>query len=134
MPKAGYRRTLRRLGYSERDLSGRGSDRLVDALVPHGGPDYVIARLAEHLRAGASQVAVQPLTTDTHTGSGNRRLPMAEFRALAGAFLDAVVEVQQPVAGQDDGRRANSTDAPMAGRYPTVLGAHEVAAEGVAPL
>jgi hypothetical protein len=76
---------LRGLGFSEHDLSGRGSDRLVDALVPHGGPDQVIGRLAEHLRAGASQVAVQPLTLDTHIGSGNRRLPMAEFRALAAA-------------------------------------------------
>jgi probable F420-dependent oxidoreductase len=85
LPKAGYRRTLRGLGFSEHDLSGRGSDRLVDALVPHGGPDQVIGRLAEHLRAGASQVAVQPLTLDTQIGSGNRRLPMAEFRALAAA-------------------------------------------------
>src|SRR5580658_8676203 len=88
-------------GNSEHDLSGRGSDRLVDALVPHGGLDHVIGRLAEHLRAGASQVAVQPLTLDTQIGSGNRRLPMAEFRALAGALpvADAVEEVHQSVAG-----------------------------------
>jgi probable F420-dependent oxidoreductase len=85
LPKAGYRSTLGRLGFTEHDLSGRGSDRLVDALVPHGGPDQLIGWLAEHLRAGASQVAVQPLTPDTHTGNGNRSLPMAEFRALAGA-------------------------------------------------
>jgi hypothetical protein len=38
LAKEGYRRTLRRLGFTEHDLSGRGSDRLVDALVPHGGP------------------------------------------------------------------------------------------------
>jgi probable F420-dependent oxidoreductase len=59
-----YTANLRRLGFSDADLAGRGSDALVDALVAHGSPDDVAARLAEHLDAGADHVAVHLLARD----------------------------------------------------------------------
>ena len=59
---ANYTSNLRRLGWSEEDLSGGGSDALIDALVAHGSGDQVAARLDQHFRAGADHVAVQLLT------------------------------------------------------------------------
>ncbi|WP_265576713.1 TIGR03620 family F420-dependent LLM class oxidoreductase [Luteimicrobium xylanilyticum] len=56
---ANYRNSWLRLGFTEEDLAGGGSDRFVDAVVVHGSPAAVAARLAEHLDAGADQVAVQ---------------------------------------------------------------------------
>lgn len=53
-----YLANLRRIGYSDADLSGSGSDTLLDALVAQGDPESVAARLAEHLHAGADHVMV----------------------------------------------------------------------------
>ncbi|WP_242889712.1 LLM class F420-dependent oxidoreductase [Actinomadura litoris] len=77
-----YTANLRRLGWSEEDIADGGSDALVDALVAHGGPDAVAARLGEHLDAGADHVAVQPLT-----GEGEDPLPA--LRELAAALKPA---------------------------------------------
>jgi probable F420-dependent oxidoreductase len=57
-----YTSNLRRLGWTDADLAGGGSDALVDALVAHGTADQVAARLREHLDAGADHVAIQLLT------------------------------------------------------------------------
>jgi len=57
-----YTSNLRRLGWSDEDLSGGGSDALIDALVAHGSAGQVAARLTEHLDAGADHVSVQLLT------------------------------------------------------------------------
>lgn len=57
-----YTSNLRRLGYTDADLSGGGSDRLIDAVVAHGSAEQVAARLTEHLGAGADHVCVQLLT------------------------------------------------------------------------
>ena len=57
-----YTSNLRRLGYTDADLSGTGSDRLIDAVVAHGTAERVAARLTEHLDAGADHVCVQLLT------------------------------------------------------------------------
>jgi len=57
-----YTSNLRRLGYADADLSGGGSDRLIDALVAHGTAEQAAARLTEHLDAGADHVCVQLLT------------------------------------------------------------------------
>ncbi|TQM82140.1 putative F420-dependent oxidoreductase [Saccharothrix saharensis] len=46
-------------GFTEEDLAGGGSDRLVDALVAWGGVERVAARLREHHEAGADHVAVR---------------------------------------------------------------------------
>ncbi|UXA08041.1 LLM class F420-dependent oxidoreductase [Mycobacterium sp. SMC-2] len=50
-----------RLGFTEADVRKPGSDRLIDAVVAHGTPEAIAARLKEHLDAGADHVAVQVL-------------------------------------------------------------------------
>jgi probable F420-dependent oxidoreductase len=57
-----YTSNLRRLGWSDEDLSDGGSDALIDALVAHGSAGQVAAQLAEHFDAGADHVCVQLLT------------------------------------------------------------------------
>jgi probable F420-dependent oxidoreductase len=57
-----YTSNLRRLGWTDDDLSGGGSDALIDALVAHGRADQVAAQLSQHLEAGADHVAIQLLT------------------------------------------------------------------------
>jgi probable F420-dependent oxidoreductase len=57
-----YTSNLRRLGWGDEDLSGGGSDALIDALVAHGSGAQVAARLDEHFQAGADHVVIQLLT------------------------------------------------------------------------
>jgi probable F420-dependent oxidoreductase len=57
-----YLNNLRRLGWSDEDLSNGGSDALIDALVAHGTDEQVAARVNAHLDAGADHVCVQLLT------------------------------------------------------------------------
>ena len=59
-----YVSSLQRLGWSEQDLANGGSDGLIDALVAHGDPAAVAARLTQHLDAGADHVCAQVLTAD----------------------------------------------------------------------
>ena len=78
-----YTSNLRRLGWSEEDLSDGGSDALIDALVAWGTGDEVAAKLSEHLEAGADHVAVQLLAaSDDELTDGYRRL--AEALGLSG--------------------------------------------------
>jgi probable F420-dependent oxidoreductase len=72
-----YTNNLRRLGWDDDDLSGEGSDRLVDAIVAWGSLEQIKARVQAHLDAGANHVCVQVQTSDP------QRLPMAEWRELA---------------------------------------------------
>ena len=59
-PEATYNLAkFRRLGYSDEEISGGGSDRLIDDLVFWGEPDAVADKLRAHLDAGADHVAVQ---------------------------------------------------------------------------
>jgi probable F420-dependent oxidoreductase len=57
-----YTNNLRRVGWTDADLSGGGSDKLIDALVAHGSAGDVAAQLTEHLDVGADHVCVQLLT------------------------------------------------------------------------
>ena len=59
-----YTSNLRRLGWAEEDLSGGGSDALIDALVAHGSPAVVAAQLTHHLDAGADHVCIQLITQE----------------------------------------------------------------------
>jgi probable F420-dependent oxidoreductase len=68
-----YLNNLRRLGWTDEDLAGSGSDRLVDALARHGDAETVAAGVTAHLDAGADHVAIQVLGPD----------PVAGYRALA---------------------------------------------------
>ena len=62
-----YAATMARLGYSEREIT-EVSDRLVDALVAHGGAAAIAGRVREHLAAGADHVMV--MTTGTGFADG----------------------------------------------------------------
>jgi probable F420-dependent oxidoreductase len=68
-----YTSNLRRLGWSDEDLSDGGSDALIDALVAHGSGADIAARLAEHLEAGADHVCIQVLTEPGADLSGSYR-------------------------------------------------------------
>jgi len=73
-----YTSNLRRLGWSDEDLSDGGSDALIDALVVHGSGEQVAARLAEHFAAGADHVVVQLLTApDADLADDYRKLARA---------------------------------------------------------
>jgi len=73
-----YTSNLRRLGWTDEDLSDGGSDALIDALVAHGGPGQVAARLREHLAAGADHVSIQLLTAPgADPAAGYRQLGQA---------------------------------------------------------
>jgi probable F420-dependent oxidoreductase len=56
-----YLENLRWLGFSDDDFADGGSDALVDALVVAGDEEAIRLRVQQHLEAGATQVAVQPL-------------------------------------------------------------------------
>src|ERR1700677_3203092 len=50
-----------RLGFTDTDVRKPGSDKLIDAVVAHGTPEAIAARLNQHLEAGADHVAIQGL-------------------------------------------------------------------------
>jgi probable F420-dependent oxidoreductase len=75
-----YTNNLRRYGYTDDDIDGGGSNRLIDALVLHGSNDEIATALHAHLDAGADHVAVQVLTADDVN-------PMAAYQQLAGVLL-----------------------------------------------
>jgi probable F420-dependent oxidoreductase len=75
-----YVNNLKRLGFTDADVAGGGSDRLVDAIVAWGTVDAVVARVRAHHDAGANHVCLQVLGPDP------RALPLAEWRTLAAAF------------------------------------------------
>jgi probable F420-dependent oxidoreductase len=75
-----YVRTWLRLGFTEDDLAGGGTDRLVDALYAHGTAEQVAARVGEHREAGASHVCLRVVTNQLE------RLPRAEWRTLGAAL------------------------------------------------
>jgi len=56
-----YRNNWLRIGFTEADLNGGGSDRFVDAMVLWGDSAAIARGLRAHLEAGASQVCIQPL-------------------------------------------------------------------------
>ena len=56
-----YRNNWLRLGFSEDDLAGGGSDRFLDAMVAWGDESMVQQRIQEHFDAGASHVCIQAL-------------------------------------------------------------------------
>jgi probable F420-dependent oxidoreductase len=56
-----YLNNWKRLGFTDDDIAKPGSDKLIDAVVAHGTPEAVAARLNEHLDAGADTVTIQVL-------------------------------------------------------------------------
>jgi probable F420-dependent oxidoreductase len=74
-----YRNSWLRLGFTEEDLVRGGSVGLADALVVQGDESAVVARIREHLDAGADHVLLQII------GSDLAEVPMDEWRSLAPA-------------------------------------------------
>jgi probable F420-dependent oxidoreductase len=56
-----YVNNWKRLGFTDADIAAPGSDKLVDAMVAHGTPEAIAARLNEHIAAGADHVCIQVL-------------------------------------------------------------------------
>ncbi len=71
-----YTDNLRRFGFTDADIADGGSDRLIDAVIPHGSAERVVEQIAEHFEAGADHVCVQPVGGDH----------LADWEALAVAF------------------------------------------------
>jgi probable F420-dependent oxidoreductase len=74
-----YTRNLLRFGFTEADIADGGSDRLIDAVIPHGTAGAVAEAVRSHLDAGADHVCLQPL--------GHGPAPLDDYRALAQALL-----------------------------------------------
>lgn len=70
-----YRRNLARLGLPDPDPA---DDRVLDAVVAWGSAEDVAGRVAEHLDAGADEVAVHPLVPAPDAS------PLPQLEALAG--------------------------------------------------
>jgi probable F420-dependent oxidoreductase len=58
-----YAGNLLELGYTEDDVRGEGSDRLVDAVVAHGSAADIASAAQAHLHAGADHVCLQAVAT-----------------------------------------------------------------------
>jgi len=56
-----YCNNWKRLGFTDADFTGGGSDRLVDAVVAWGDDAAIRARLQAHWDAGADHVCIQAL-------------------------------------------------------------------------
>jgi probable F420-dependent oxidoreductase len=63
-----YAASMVELGFPEPELA-EVSDRVVDAVIGHGGPDGIAAKVSEQLAAGADHVALM-LPTDTEFATG----------------------------------------------------------------
>jgi probable F420-dependent oxidoreductase len=70
-----YARNLLRQGFSEQDLAGGGSDRLVDAVVAWGDVEAIGERVRAHHQAGADHVCLHVV--------GAEGMPLRQWRELA---------------------------------------------------
>ncbi|WP_433616476.1 TIGR03620 family F420-dependent LLM class oxidoreductase [Dactylosporangium sp. CA-139114] len=75
-----YVNNLKRFGFTDEDVAGAGSDRLVDAIVAWGDKGAIAARVREHRDAGADHVLIQPLSKDIPGA-------LRQLEELAGALL-----------------------------------------------
>jgi len=71
-----YRNNYLRMGFTEGDLAGQGSDRLIDSIIAWGDEDAIRARIQEHWDAGADHVCIQPLPREGMQAKGE------DFRVL----------------------------------------------------
>jgi probable F420-dependent oxidoreductase len=74
-----YAGNLKRFGFTDEDCANGGSDRLIDAVIPHGSVDQIAGVVHEHLAAGANHVCLQPIGVDG--------IPRQEWAALASALI-----------------------------------------------
>jgi probable F420-dependent oxidoreductase len=72
-----FSKALRRLNFPLEDVAG-----IADAIVAHGSPDMVAAKVREHLAAGADHVVLMPPTADDFAAD------VAVLERYAPAFAD----------------------------------------------
>ncbi len=73
-----YTNNLLRFGFTEADIAGGGSDRLIDTIVPHGRAEEIAAAARAHVDGGADHVCLQTV--------GVSGVPEQEWTALATAL------------------------------------------------
>lgn len=74
-----YTSNLLKFGFTERDIADGGSDRLIDAVIPHGSAEQIAEAIRAHLEVGADHVCLQPL--------GHGPQPTRDYEALAKALI-----------------------------------------------
>jgi probable F420-dependent oxidoreductase len=88
-----YVNNLKHLGYGDDDIAGGASDRLVDAIVAWGDVVDIVARIQEHLDAGADHVLLQPLGDPTDA--------LEQLESLAPGVLAQDPSGQIAIQGRD---------------------------------
>lgn len=96
-----YVENLRWLGFTDRDVEGDGSDELVDAVVAWGDAAAIVARIREHLDAGADHVCLQPVTHVRPLSDGPDHAAADVLAQLAPALRDAGLLMGPSVASRD---------------------------------
>ena len=76
-----YANNLKRMGWTDADVAGQGSDAVIDAVVAWGDVDKIANRVRAHLDAGADHVCVQVVSDDEND------LCLPQLRELAPALL-----------------------------------------------
>jgi probable F420-dependent oxidoreductase len=74
-----YTKNLLATGFDPEDIAGEGSERLIDAVVPHGDAGEIARVVLGHLEAGADHVALQAL--------GETGIPRVGWTSMAEALL-----------------------------------------------
>ncbi len=74
-----YTKNLLDFGFTEADIADGGSDRLIDAVIPHGSAEQIAEVVHAHLDAGADHVCLQPL--------GEEGIPRASWTELARVLI-----------------------------------------------
>jgi probable F420-dependent oxidoreductase len=77
-----YATNLKRMGWTDADIAGQGSDRMIDAVVAWGDADAIASRVRAHLDAGADHVCVQVVCEDQDD------VCLPELRELAPGLLE----------------------------------------------
>jgi probable F420-dependent oxidoreductase len=72
-----YTNNLLNHGFGEQDIADGGSDRLLDAIIPHGSAEEIATAARRHLSAGADHVCLQTVAVDG--------IPRSEWAAIASA-------------------------------------------------
>jgi probable F420-dependent oxidoreductase len=73
-----YTNNLLRFDFTEQDIADGGSDRMIDAVIPHGSAEDIAAAARAHLEAGADHVCLQTI--------GVRGVPTEQWTGLASAL------------------------------------------------
>lgn len=78
---ANYANNLKRMGWTEADVGGAGSDAVIDAVVAWGDVDRIANRVRAQLDAGADHVCVQVVSDDEND------VCLPQLRELSAALL-----------------------------------------------